>query len=524
MSQPEGGGDAQEAAPPPEADAAGAQSPRFQIRTQTAMHEHIPSWAEKNCPTLVVVMNSHTCECTIGAVILANCLTIGMTADTRLGKAEDWITTLEVIDHFWTAFFVLELIGRLIVEGPSHFYPHHNETWGNFLDAGIVFITGVIPAWIFPIFGTSDSSGVLDTLTVLRALRLVRLVRVVQSIEAFKEVLTLIKGLMESGRTLVWTVVVVFFITYIFAVFGVVLITSPLKEMQKELGGPGQDSTLDDCILVLYGVMPFMFTLIQVLTLDSWTGLVRPVQDRIGWSWMFWYAYIAVAAIVMMNLVTAVIVDNALQNSAKDADAAAKELEKAKLEELNKFKAIFKEMDDNADGQLTWGEFENAFDDKELSNALMLLGIDKKNCKEIFDLLDTGDGALNTDEFFEGIGKMGGLAQSKELLRATKVSELLMKNVTEHREEVYTILDDLARNTPGAKAVAPRSSTPRASSSPRKSPSLRSVSPGADAEAMLGAMSRLEEVAKMVVESRDEFRQAIAQVTKDVSELKGKLP
>ena len=28
------------------------------------------------------------------------------------------------------------------------------------------------------------------------------------------------------------------------------------------------------------------------------------------------------------------------------------------------------------------GEFENAFDDKELSNALMLLGIDKKNCKE----------------------------------------------------------------------------------------------------------------------------------------------
>merc|ERR1719440_1856255 len=88
--------------------------------------------------------------------------------------------------------------------------------------------------------------------------------------------------------------------------------------------------TLKELVEITNGVFPMMYTLIQVLTLDSWTSVARPIQKYAWWSWVFFYLYIAVAVIVMMNLVTAVIVENALKNSQKDANAMLKEKEKHK--------------------------------------------------------------------------------------------------------------------------------------------------------------------------------------------------
>merc|ERR1719181_1754267 len=101
-----------------------------------------------------------------------------------------------------------------------------------------------------------------------------------------------------------------------------------------------------------------------------------------------------------MNLVTAVIVENALKNSQKGANALLKE--KEKQNELARFRRVFEEMDVDGDGELSWSEFESAFDDKDLSAQLRLLGIEPDNCREIFNMLDDGDGVLSIREFFNG--------------------------------------------------------------------------------------------------------------------------
>merc|ERR1719183_3012096 len=152
-------------------------------------------------------------------------------------------------------------------------------------------------------------------------MRLLRLVRIVRKVEAFHEVWLLLRGLSSSMRVLFWTVVVIFFITYMFAIFGVVLIGVELRESYEEASSGTEDAaTLKGLVDITNGVFPMMYTLIQVLTLDSWTSVARPIQEYAGWSWLFFYLYIAVAVIVMMNLVTAVIVENALKNSQKDAE------------------------------------------------------------------------------------------------------------------------------------------------------------------------------------------------------------
>eukprot|EP00972_Heterocapsa_arctica_P075075 11078122-Heterocapsa_arctica.AAC.1 len=49
--------------------------------------------------------------------------------------------------------------------------------------------------------------------------------------------------------------------------------------------------------------------------------------------------------------------DNALENSHKDTAFVARQQERLKEQELNRFKAIFNSMDADGNGQLDWPEF-----------------------------------------------------------------------------------------------------------------------------------------------------------------------
>ena len=55
-----------------------------------------------------------------------------------------------------------------------------------------------------------------------------------------------------------------------------------------------------------------------------------------------------------------------------------------------------------AAGTLDWDEFEAAFADDEMSRKWKLLDFHAEECKELFELLDDGDGGIETSEFFNG--------------------------------------------------------------------------------------------------------------------------
>lgn len=292
-------------------------------------------------------------------------------------------------------------------------------------DLCIVMLTGVGAVWILPLCsipGSADEGNTaLQTLTVLRALRLVRLVRVISRHPAFHEVWLLLRGLSESMRTLFWTSVVISFITYVFSIFGVVLLSTTLKNAYIEAPVSGEErQTLEELVEMTDGIWPLMFTLIQVLTLDSWTSFVREMMKYSPWCWVYFYLYIAFAVFVLMNLVTAIIVDNALKNSQKDAEAVLAEKEKEFKAALAQFQSLFELIDMDGNGELTREEFKIAFQDPQIEMRLKMLDIQMKDCEEIFDLLDTGDGVLSLQEFFEGITSMAGLAQSKDMFRVLK--------------------------------------------------------------------------------------------------------
>jgi len=386
-------------------------------------------------PWLARMVKSQKFDVFVGTVILCNCASMSVEVEVLMGRMYGWKPFLDVSEHVYTALFLIEAALRLLVFGWRYYVPGLGGSFANFGDLCIVIITGVGAVWILPLFDV-DNSEALQTITVLRALRLVRMVRVVSRIELFHEVWLLLRGLSDSMRVLFWTVVVIFFITYVFAIFGVVIMSTEIKKELETATSESELAALSSLLGKIDGILPLMFTLLQVLTLDSWTELVRNTMEYVPWCWMYYYLFVAIVVFVLMNLVTAIIVENALANSKKDEEAVVAEKDREKHVALQNIKVLFQMIDIDGNGVLTRNEFESAFEDPEIAMKLKMLDIQPKHCQEIFNLLDSGDGVLSLEEFFEGITAMEGLAQSKDLFKVMKTTEHLARRIRRYQSDL----------------------------------------------------------------------------------------
>lgn len=448
-----------------------ASPPKAATRGQSKAWSRRSSWhsilpGERAYPRIAALVKSPGFEITIGTVILLNCATMGIEAELLLGNAQAWEVTIAVSEHAFTAIFVLELALRTTVYGWRSFVPGFGGTLWNCLDAALVLVTGVLAVWILPLFEGMDMVT-LETLTVLRALRLVRLVRVVSRVDMFREVWLLLRGLAESMRVLFWTIVVIFFITYMFAIFGVVLIGVELKTEYESLPpGPSEPRRELEYLTASTGsVTAVMYTLLQVLTLDSWTSIARPIMKYVAWSWIYFYLYICIAVFVLMNLVTAIIVENALKNSQKDAEELLAEKDREREQAFHQFRHLFNLIDVDGNGELSKNELEAAFEDPEIEVQLRLLDIRREDCREIFDLIDTGDGVLSLQEFFDGLRRMEGSAQARDLFRVLKTTEQVARRLR----------DELGIERSPSASASPCGRRSSSSSSPRRVRSAASL-------------------------------------------------
>jgi len=387
---------------------------------------HGPTTCAEKYPQVYEFIKSPGFESIVGVVITLNCATIGLEVNGLVEENDESVDTLVgVCEHLFTLFFLGEFVLRILFCGWKTYVPMKDgpvsmtDAFWNLMDAGLVWITGVVFVWILQPLGVQGK--LLRVCTALRAFRLFRLVRVVRKMPIFREVCLLIRGLADSGRTLFWTIIVMVFITYIFAVFGVVLISTEIVDLYDAAKPTDDDvGTLQQLVAEIGGVDNWMYTLIQVLTLDSWNGIARPLLIYQQWSWLFFYFYIAVAVIVFMNLVTAVIVENALASTQADEDSQLMLKKHEMAKNFKKFEELFQLMDQDQDGLLNYEEFLQSFQMPEVAVQLELLDFKPDECKMLFELLDEGDGTLTIEEFFQGLSQMKGEAQAKDVFMMSK--------------------------------------------------------------------------------------------------------
>ncbi|CAE7741607.1 Cacna1h [Symbiodinium sp. CCMP2592] len=244
-------------------------------------------------------------ECMISFVIVANSAIIGVdshlslpsTGETTKGPGLAWASEAEI---FFLVFYSLELAIRAIALQSKCI----RDGWFIF-DA--ILVTSAYIEQLLSLFSVQSEQQIM----ILRLLRLIRLVRTFRMIRQIKSIWRLLYGLLTCGELLISTLALLGMVIYVFAVLGLETIASN-QEMRED---DNIQRLLDERFSSL-GVT--MMTLTQFVTLDSLSSLYLPLIKKNAWLMFYFLGLIIIVSIALMNLVTAVLVEGALEHARQD--------------------------------------------------------------------------------------------------------------------------------------------------------------------------------------------------------------
>jgi len=326
-------------------------------------------------------------EYVTGFLILLNMVTIGIEAETSThGEGASWVTTVEQI---FLALYTLELTIRLMDGGWACF-----RSFWFLMDFFLVFI-GMIGLLIVPMMGSGSILDGFEKVLVVRGMRLLRLVRALRMVNHFKVMWRLVSSLLTAGSTMLSTTALLVLSLFIFGCMAVELITH-----SEHL------NSIADTRFIVERHFPNLFTsiltLLQFVTLDSIAAVYSPLI-REQPILVFYFALILLTiSIGLMNLVTAVLVENALENAAVEAESERLQLKKKVGHALPQLLKTFQELDKDQSGSITREEIEGV--PVSVIPGRLLENVSIDSMVDLFELLDEdGGGSLTQQEFVEGL-------------------------------------------------------------------------------------------------------------------------
>lgn len=189
------------------------------------------------------------------------------------------LTIIIYSDYLITLIFLVEISIRYLAEESTKSF--FSDGW-NIFDTIIVF-TSLVP------------SSISESILVLRLLRLLRLLRIISFIPELRNV---VENLIKALRKSIYILILIFIISYIYAVSG----TQFFGEIEN-----AKFNSLGEALI----------TLAQVATVSGWEDVMDPVMEVYPFSWIYFISYIFIIAIVILNLFIALLVDVVSRTSDK---------------------------------------------------------------------------------------------------------------------------------------------------------------------------------------------------------------
>jgi len=150
----------------------------------------------------------------------------------------------------------------------------------------------------------------------------------------------------------------------------------------------------------------------------EWNLISDPLINGISpWIGVVYCFYITFTSLALMNIVTGVFVESAMQRGREDKDMFM----------INHLRELFRVLDLNRSGIISWNELEEHLDNPKLRTFFKDIDVDISEAKGLFDLLDRdGSGSIDADEFLSGCLRLRGPAKAVDL-------QLVMLEVAEQR-------------------------------------------------------------------------------------------
>jgi len=256
-----------------------------------------------------VVVESPNARIFIMVLVIINGLLIGLEAD--LVDPNETNAVFQMIELVCVAIFTVEVTLKLFGVGFRNFF---YDSW-NIVDS-------IIVAASLADLVVTETMG-LD-IPSLSALRLVRVLRVVRIVGMMERLAVLAQAFIVAMDQTMWVMALVMLIVYIFGVMGQGLFgdVPELAAAQaicqtSPCGVAGTCEYHYACFKDTFfrNVMRSMISLFQIMTLDDWAKITRPIGETLPWAWIFFTAFVLLGSLGLMNLITAVFIEALLEQT-----------------------------------------------------------------------------------------------------------------------------------------------------------------------------------------------------------------
>ncbi|CAE7268119.1 NaCP60E, partial [Symbiodinium pilosum] len=356
------------------------RSRRPEMRELPPLSEGIWPVVHALCKNIIL---SQWFECAISLVIVANSVLIGIESQLSLsGEGIHWADQAEI---GFLVIYTLEIAIRATA-----------LRWLVFRDGWFIFdFVLVISSFIEQAVSLS-TGGSDQQIMIMRLLRLFRLVRTFRMIKQIRSVWRLVYGLMNCGETMLSAFALLGLVLYVFGVLGLKII----REDPVLLANVETRLILEDRFSSL-GVT--MMTLTQFVTVDSIANIYLPIIRLNPWLSLYFTLLILVVSISLMNLVTATLVEAALEHARQEKEEEQKLASIATKHMLPDIVNLFDAVDADSSGEIVIEEICR-FERDGLVPPELLDRASVDSMSELFQQLDVdSSGMVNREEFIEGL-------------------------------------------------------------------------------------------------------------------------
>eukprot|EP00747_Dinoflagellata_sp_TGD_P171534 gnl/TRDRNA2_/TRDRNA2_205877_c0_seq1.p1 gnl/TRDRNA2_/TRDRNA2_205877_c0~~gnl/TRDRNA2_/TRDRNA2_205877_c0_seq1.p1 ORF type:complete len:409 (-),score=48.11 gnl/TRDRNA2_/TRDRNA2_205877_c0_seq1:125-1234(-) len=298
----------------------------------------------------------------------------------------------------FTTVFTIELILRVL----AFRFKFVLNLW-NWMDVVIVTMA---------VLDTFDLMSTWNA-TVMRLARLGKLTRLIKMLTVathFDSFFFLMRSLRSSVGILFWSLFMLFMVQVIVGI----VISQTLRSIIED------DSRPEDtrrAIFLYWGTFSRMILTMFEITLGNWVPSCRLLVDSVSEHFSAVYLlYRCAIGFGMMSVVGAVFIQKTIETAREDETLALKEQSRKVAKVEQKLRKLFHHLDKSRDGLLTHDEFITLLSDPAVLPWLRLLEVDLDDLDKLFTALDGGDGAIEANEFIEGLQMMKGPAHRMDVV------------------------------------------------------------------------------------------------------------
>eukprot|EP00927_Polykrikos_kofoidii_P017695 TRINITY_DN18080_c0_g1_i2.p1 TRINITY_DN18080_c0_g1~~TRINITY_DN18080_c0_g1_i2.p1 ORF type:complete len:570 (-),score=83.17 TRINITY_DN18080_c0_g1_i2:138-1847(-) len=419
---------------------------------QLVMKANLSSRSEEQPTSTVcgrIIQDSRT-DLLIVLVVILNSILIGTQVSLSEDDSSRWMRDfVRNLENACSVFFCVELAFR-VAGLRSQLLREKHRQWFLF-DSMLVLFTCAEFFLLVTFREASSDIGVVSGL--MQAMRNARWLRVIRMIKFLTKLQVMVKMILSSLSSLVWLFIFSAVFSYAFAI----VLTQGASAWK--LKSSSKDTEMYCLMNDYFGTIPrSIYTLFLSLTGGVNWGEPASVLRQCGDMYFATYTmFMFIAFFSVLNIVTGVVVDGAIQEAEADRsiqDAKLQEKKECYIKDLNKLLQV---LDVDGDGMVTEVEWCNFWNTNRASPILDSLDLKINDAMSVFTLLDVdGDGELSMCELIEGIDNLRGLVTRSDFHSMMKVLVDIQRELRPSEKPRRTAVRRLPQRRPSLTVDVPR--------------------------------------------------------------------